>query len=153
MHGTVEAVVWSVVATAPMLVLFLLMTHFPVGPLKAIKDVVDDGIVPMFRESSWLELAVVSALAGIGEEMLFRGVVQEAISQKFGPWIGLVAASIAFGLAHPINKAYGVLAALIGLYLGGLWMMTDNLLVPMITHGLYDFLALVYLLRQRRESP
>jgi len=149
---TTEAVTWGVVATLPMLVLFLGLTHFPVGPLKPIRDVVAETIVPMFRESGWVDLAIISALAGIGEEMLFRGVVQEAISHKFGPWVGLAAASIAFGLAHPINKAYGVLAALIGVYLGGLWMWTGNLLVPMITHGLYDFVALVYLLWRYKES-
>jgi membrane protease YdiL (CAAX protease family) len=51
-----------------------------------------------------------------------------------------------FGLAHPISTTYAVLASLIGIYLGFLFVATDNLLVPIVTHAAYDFLALVYLL-------
>ena len=36
---------------------------------------------------------------------------------------------------------------LIGAYLGLLWLLSRNLLAPMITHALYDFGALVYLVR------
>jgi membrane protease YdiL (CAAX protease family) len=35
------------------------------------------------------------------------------------------------------------------LYLGWLWLASGNLLAPIITHGLYDFLALAYLTRRR----
>jgi membrane protease YdiL (CAAX protease family) len=45
-----------------------------------------------------------------------------------------------------------VLAALIGLYLGWLWLAWGNLLLPIITHGSYDFLALWYLLRARNQG-
>ena len=33
-------------------------------------------------------------------------------------------------------------------YLGWLWLASDNLLVPIVTHAAYDFAALVYLLRR-----
>jgi membrane protease YdiL (CAAX protease family) len=48
---------------------------------------------------------------------------------------------------HPITRMYVVLCVLVGLYLGWLWMVTDNLLVPIVAHGAYDFFALVYLVR------
>jgi len=50
---------------------------------------------------------------------------------------------------HTITPAYALLAALIGLYLGGIWMATDNLLVPITIHAVYDFLVLLYLIKTR----
>jgi hypothetical protein len=38
-----------------------------------------------------------------------------------------------------------------GAYLGWLQMIMDNLLGVMITHGVYDFLALTILLRVRKS--
>jgi hypothetical protein len=57
-----------------------------------------------------------------------------------------------FGLAHFISLMYAVLAALIGLYLGILFIAFDNLAVPVIVHALYDFVALTYLVRMRSAA-
>jgi membrane protease YdiL (CAAX protease family) len=57
-----------------------------------------------------------------------------------------------FGLLHFITPSYALFAGLTGLYLGGLWILTRNLLVPITAHGAYDFLALVYLTRVRRDA-
>jgi membrane protease YdiL (CAAX protease family) len=53
---------------------------------------------------------------------------------------------VLFGLLHPITPTYAVLAALMGAYLGGVWLASGNLLVPIVAHALYDFIALAYLL-------
>jgi membrane protease YdiL (CAAX protease family) len=55
--------------------------------------------------------------------------------------------SVVFGLAHLITPLYGVLAALVSVYLGWLFLEYENLVVPMVTHAMYDFVALVYLAR------
>ena len=86
------------------------------------------------------EIMILAAAAGIGEEVLFRGVLQ--------PSMGFWATSLAFGLLHALTPAYFVLAALMGAYLGWLQMETGNLLVPIIVHWLYDALAF-WLLRRR----
>ena len=70
----------------------------------------------------------------------------------FGPWIGLLAAAFLFGLLHLLTPVYGLMAALIGLYLGWLWMASGNLLVPITVHAAYDFIALVYLVRIRKGT-
>jgi hypothetical protein len=89
--------------------------------------------------------------------MLFRGVIQNAIADQFvdpvGVAAGWIAASLLFGLLHWVTLSYAVLATLIGLYLGGLWIVTGNLLVPAVVHALYDFWALVYLVRFRHRQP
>ena len=89
--------------------------------------------------------------------MLFRGVVQPAVADwvggPWGTWVGLAAAAILFGLAHQITITYALLAGLIGAYLGGIWLLSHNLLVPIIAHAAYDFIVLVYLVRiRKRES-
>ena len=96
---------------------------------------------------------MIAALAGLGEELLFRGVAQRGIEQVSGSGnIGLVAASLLFGLAHPISKTYTFMATLVGLYLGGLLLASDNLLAPIVTHAAYDFAALVYLVKRSSGS-
>ena len=50
-----------------------------------------------------------------------------------------------FGLGHWITPSYGVLAGIIGGYLGLLTMASSNLLPAILAHALYDFAALVYL--------
>ncbi|MFC1597814.1 lysostaphin resistance A-like protein, partial [Planctomycetota bacterium] len=62
---------------------------------------------------------------------------------------GLAVAAILFGLAHPITPGYVLLAGLMGLYLGWLQITCGNLLVPIMAHAVYDFLALVYLVKIR----
>jgi len=42
---------------------------------------------------------------------------------------------------------YALLAGVVGLYLGGLYLLTGNLLVPIVVHALYDVVALGYLRR------
>ena len=61
-----------------------------------------------------------------------------------GDWLAIVAVAIVFRLL--VSAGYAVLAALMGIYLGWLFLATGNLAVPIVTHGVYDFLALVYIL-------
>jgi membrane protease YdiL (CAAX protease family) len=149
---TAQAVGYGLLATLPLVAGLVLITRYPLGPLKPLDKLVQEFLVPLFRPARIWELFLISALAGIGEELLFRGVLQAGVEQFSGSsWLALALASLLFGLAHPISTTYAVLAALIGGYLGWLWMATGNLLVPIVTHGAYDFVALVYLIRRNDE--
>ena len=95
-----------------------------------------------------IDLLGISLLAGLGEEILFRGVLQEAFTGWFNVWVGVLMASVLFGLMHSITFTYVLLATLMGAYLGCVWLWADhNLLVIVLTHALYDFLVLLWLLR------
>lgn len=77
--------------------------------------------------------------AACGEEIFFRGFVQAG-------W-GLLAASLLFMAAHVGKKDIRIISYwsfFQGLYLGLLYMLTANLLVPMIAHGLFDIGGMVY---------
>ena len=78
------------------------------------------------------------------EELLFRGVLH--------PLAGPFWSNVLFGLAHFITPTYAVLAGLLGAYLGGLLELSENLLAPIITHGLYDFLAFLVVARECRQT-
>jgi uncharacterized protein len=147
-----EAFLWGVAATVPLVVLFLAMLRWPVGPLARVKRFCDLEVVPLLEESTWSEIGLISVAAGVGEEMLFRGVVQPSLTNWLGvPW-GLGLASVLFGLVHPISVPYMVLATFLGLYLGAVLLVGDNLLTVMVTHALYDIAALGYLLRIRASD-
>jgi membrane protease YdiL (CAAX protease family) len=104
-------------------------------------------VVPYFSECTLLDLLLVAVAAGIGEEVLFRGLIQSGLSEWFSPWLALALCSLLFGLCHFITPAYVVFAGIFGLLLGGLWMWQENLLAPIVAHAAYDFFALVYVLR------
>jgi membrane protease YdiL (CAAX protease family) len=137
----------GVVVSLPMMSLFGICVRWPLGPLAKIKQFAQDVVRPMFIHSGAWELAIISATAGLGEELLFRGVLQTALSEWFGRWIGLAMASLLFGMMHPITVAYVILACLLGVYLGWIWMTSGNLLIVIVAHAIYDFLALLFVTR------
>ena len=95
---------------------------------------------------------LISLLAGLGEELLFRGVLQLGLTDWFGLPIALVATSTLFGLAHLITPTYAVLAGIIGIYFGMLAVVTDSLFAPVAAHALYDWAALTYLVSSARRN-
>lgn len=149
------AFVWGIAAIVPLLGLLAWSMRSSWRPLRSLRRFFDRSIVPLFQPLSMVQLAVLSILAGVGEELLFRGIVQAGIGYGMGGMVGtavgLIAAAVLFGLAHALSPAYFVLATVIGFYLGAIWLWTDNVLTPIIAHAGYDFLALCYLARFRRQ--
>ncbi len=118
-------------ATLPLLAGFVLCVSLPWRPLARIRRVCDELIRPLFAAGTVLDLAVISLVAGVAEEFLFRGVLQPALGNWLGAW----------------PPTYGALATLVGIYLGWVYLATGNLLPAMVAHGLYDFVALCYIVR------
>lgn len=139
----------GIAAVGPLLLVLLVCLRSRWGPLARLRDVFDEVMRPVLGSCTWLDLAVLSAAAGIGEELLFRGLIQGLLGHGRGPLAGLAVASLLFGLAHPITATYVVVAGLMGAYLGAIWLATGNLLVPIVAHAVYDFLALAWLVKLR----
>jgi membrane protease YdiL (CAAX protease family) len=94
---------------------------------------------PLFEHVRIWHIIVISVLAGLAEELLFRGVLQ--------PLIGLPLSSLVFGAVHVGGRSligYGVWAACIGALFGWLMVETGGLLAPIVAHTVYDALALAY---------
>jgi membrane protease YdiL (CAAX protease family) len=137
----------GLLASVPMLIGFALCVRWPLGPLARIKTFSDEVIRPLFAPCTIVELALISLAAGVGEELLFRGLIQAFFTEWWGAWVGIGLASLIFGLMHLITPTYFVLAALLGIYLGSVWNLGGNLLSVITAHALYDFVALVYLVK------
>jgi membrane protease YdiL (CAAX protease family) len=90
------------------------------------------------------EIAAISVLSGIVEEIFFRGALQ--------PALGLIPASLAFGLAHFVPRHpfwnWSLYAAFDGFLLGCLFELTHHLWPVMIAHGLTNFVLIVILNRR-----
>ena len=124
---------YGMLATLPMLAFFFASMRFPLGPLRGIREFLVEHLGPVLHQCTWYDLVLVAAMAGLGEEILFRGLLQ--------PWIGLFASNLVFGVVHSVTPLYAVIAAIIGAYLGGLQVATNNLWPPVLAHALYDFVA------------
>jgi uncharacterized protein len=149
---------WSVLgqgllATVPLVALFIGLLQLPYSWLKELTQLTRRLLLPMFRTTGVWGIAILSLIAGIGEELLFRGVVQLGLTGWIGDVGALVVASVMFGVAHFITPAYFVLATVMGAYLGGLYFWTGNLLLPILVHALYDFLALGYYYVREPYAP
>jgi len=96
------------------------------------------GIVGELRRGEALAVAL---LSGVGEETLFRGVLQ--------PLLGLWLTSLLFGLLHigPNRRfvPWTLMACAAGLIFGAMFAWTGNLFTPILAHVLTNYLNLRFL--------
>lgn len=151
---TVRAVVLGIAGTIPMLIVFAITHQSPIGPLREIKRFLIESLGPYLAECRWYDLVWVALLAGCSEELMFRAVLQTWLNH-WGPVTGLLVSNSLFGLAHAVTPLYAVLAGLMGIYLGALYQIAGdgNLLVPTLTHTLYDLVAFFVVRRSYLAQP
>lgn len=140
-----------------------ILWSLPLGVLAVVLDFVEDKFpalqdVTKATQSSVLTLlggtfkpvvGVLTALglglaAGIGEEMLFRGVLQFELASRTGEMLAVGISSLIFGALHAVTPLYAFLATLASFYFGWLYLVTGNLAIPIATHAFYDWAALLY---------
>lgn len=107
--------------------------------------------MPIFTNCNIVDLAIIALLAGVGEELFFRGWMQTVLAERSGVWVGILAASLIFGLLHYLSITYAIYAFATGIYLGVIYYVFGNLYIVMAIHAVYDFVALVYLVRKGRQ--
>lgn len=103
----------------------------------SLRQIVLKEIRLIFSGCTFIDILIISLFAGLGEEFLFRGIMQAKL--------GIVAASIIFGLFHAVSPAYVIAATFMGFYIGAFYHMSGGLLVPVQIHFVYDLAALVYI--------
>jgi membrane protease YdiL (CAAX protease family) len=133
-------------AALPMLALVLVLLRLNWQPALNLRHLLETRLLPWLAGWSWWQLGLLSILAGVGEECFFRGFVQGKLVEAGGVVLGVLAASVLFGLVHLVTNTYGIMAALVGIYLGWLLIWSQNLLLPITTHAVYDFVLLVWLI-------
>ncbi len=120
--------------------------------------VVDQGLerlVPAFKRMSeafkdllggmtGVQVMILAVASSVGEEIFFRGFLQS--------WVGLVGASILFGLLHiaPDRRLWmwPLLAIGMGFAFGWLFEYTGDVLAPMLAHFTINYFSLMVLSRR-----
>jgi membrane protease YdiL (CAAX protease family) len=143
--GLWQALRWSywilplgmVAALPPLLLILVLESSLNWRWLCVFRDNVHAFLAPLLGRLQWSEMLALAGLAGLSEEVFFRGVLQQKM--------GLVPASLVFGVLHALSLPYMIWATLTGLYLGWLLLVTQTLWVPIVTHTVIDFMGLLYI--------
>lgn len=107
---------------------------------------------------SWTQISVFALTSSIGEELLFRGFLQQwlsvsVLSGDFARWGALIITSVVFGLIHvgPDRKTFlpwTVMAVAMGFVLGAMYMYTGNVLAPVLCHFTINFINLTQIARR-----
>lgn len=157
-HPT-EQLVWSasdfgagLVATLPMLLLLAFCWRSGNTGLNEIRVFLRDIIGPFLDRCRLIDILCLALLAGVCEEVLFRGLVYQFLD-PYSRSLAIIVTSVLFGAAHAITPLYAFLAGFIGLYLTALMTIdaTPNLLIPMTAHTAYDFIAFLLVMSDYRR--
>lgn len=83
----------------------------------------------------------------LGEELVWRGVVQRALTERWGAWLGCVSAALLYALAHaPLGSPVLAMAALLCGFAWGALRLASRTLVPaLVAHILWDLFVLLFL--------
>lgn len=89
-------------------------------------------------------LVAVTIVPAVIEELLFRGILFRWLEEFGGSWFALAATSALFGLAHIYNPNASALSSFAialeaGLMLGGAYMLTRSLWMPIGLHAAWNF--------------
>jgi hypothetical protein len=100
-----------------------------------------------FRAPSLVVASVTLVPIIVGEELVWRGVVQGALGQRLGAWRGVALAAVVYALVHaPLGSLVLVgVAFFCGLAWGALRATTASLVPPLVAHLLWDVLVLLWL--------
>ncbi len=158
-HPTAE-LVWSwqdfgvgLLATVPMLFLLAACFLSNANGLRQIRNFLSETLGPLLDRCRIVDIVFLALLAGICEEVLFRGLLYQWI-RAWNATLAIIVCNLLFALAHSITPLYAMLAGFIGLYLTALMTVdsTPNLLIPMTAHAAYDFVAFLVILWDYRRT-
>ena len=106
--------------------------------LKTVEDQTGEiikGLLQMNHFGEFLaNLTIIAILPALGEELVFRGVVQQQLMRRIAnPWVAIILSAFIFSVAH--FQFEGLLPRMIlGVLLGWLYWQTRNFWVPVIAH-------------------
>jgi len=80
------------------------------------------------------------ALAGLAEEIVFRGIILKNLINKKGKVFSIIVSSLVFAIGH-INRLdiwYVLYTFLIGVFLGSLYIIADSIYLPIGFHFMWN---------------
>ncbi len=84
------------------------------------------------------DMVYMLAFVGLGEELLFRGLVQRSLTKVLGWKQGIFLASLTFAVMHLTWRSIPevIFVFFVGLLLGYVYYKTRSLLAPIVMHGM-----------------
>lgn len=98
----------------------------------------DAGVYPFIP--NLLNLVSLCVLAPIIEEFAFRGVILHRWALKYGLKMAVFASSFLFAIVHPDPVG----AFFFGLGMCALYLRTQSLVLPVVCHGVYNFVVWLF---------
>ena len=100
-----------------------------------------------FRAPSLVVASVALVPVIVGEELVWRGVVQASLVERLGSWRGVALAAVVYALVHaPLGSPVLVAVAFFcGLAWGTLRATTSSLVPTLVAHLLWNVLVLLWL--------
>ena len=127
-----------------------LVSRLPIRSMQKLERSMQSQLHLLLGPMSVPDLLLLSLSAGIGEELLFRGLIQGwwmSLSETLSfleSLPGMAISAVCFGFAHPLSKTYIVLATLAGFLFAILYWATRDLLACVLAHAIYDAIICVY---------
>ncbi len=124
---------------------FVLFIPVAVGAGMAIRFVQPHLVSPVWWKAvltAVLTFAGILWVVALAEEFFFRGMLQQMLAKRFSSTtVGLIAASLLFGVAHLWFRAFpnwkfAVLAAIAGIFYGLAFIRAGSIRASMVTHAL-----------------
>ena len=89
-----------------------------------------------------LNLVIVALIPAVGEEMTFRGVLQQSLTRKMNPHVAIILSAAIFSFIH--FQFYGFLPRMfLGILLGYMFYITGSLWTSILMHFLNNGTAVV----------
>lgn len=110
-------------------------------PGRLFQDYLDKMVLYDGRTSDLpLELLVTVLLVPIGEEILFRGIIQGELRSAFSPALSVAFTSLLFAIFH-LDLIQGSYVLIAGFALSATYELTRNMGIPIFLHMLFNFIG------------
>lgn len=125
-------ILWGVIIVSAMsMVIEPLINLFPDTYMQMLKDVVGKG--------GWTMITTI-VCAPILEEILFRGIIQESATRRWGEMLGILITSAIFGVIH-IIPPQAVNAFFVSLVIGYIYIKSGSLIAVIAIHAINNAIA------------
>jgi len=149
----IPVMVMALLITVPLRVCSFLVSAI-VQTVLPMPDFILDSLRSMYAElmfpSSAVELVLsflaVVLLAGVCEEIMFRGFILHVFLNRKGRWFAIVSTGLGFALFHLDPWAFPEIVV-IGIFLGWLVVRTGSIFPSMMAHASFNFLGIFALPR------
>lgn len=143
-----RALYLSILFTLPLIILnFIIFTK---ARRPEFKKFINSYVLPLCDSLNLSMIIFVAIIAGVCEELFFRDFLLQFTKNYLGEFIAIIISSLAFSAIHFVNKIKEyflifVIYFFIGIYFALIVKFTNNITIAIITHSLYDFLAILLL--------